>query len=212
LSSAADAPPTGGAAALDRLAEQLLEAAPWRVAIAVSETERTEIHLLREEQVVSAGWASPREHGDGRGERDEHDDRALHIAAWDGTALVGAIRLVFPRPGRRLPTEQSFDIEVEPRGHVVEVGRLVIAPRYRGDPAHRAWGALFGRAWTEIRHRGFAIMAGTANARLVALYRRQGLAFEVLGPARTLWGEPRHPVRLDPEAGQPARWFGRSGG
>jgi hypothetical protein len=89
---------------------------------------------------------------------------------------------------------------------VVEIGRLLIAPGHRGDPAHRAWGALFACAWTQVRTRGFLVMAGAATAGLVARYRALGLPFEILGPARDYWGEERHPVRLDPAKATPT-WF-----
>lgn len=37
-------------------------------------------------------------------------------------------------------------------------------------------------------------------------WRELGLPFETLAPARPYWGEPRHPVRLNPAQGHP-RWF-----
>jgi hypothetical protein len=49
--------------------------------------------------------------------------------------------------------EDAFGLDVEPRGEVVDVGRLLIAPAHRGDAAHRIWGALFARGWLETRRR-----------------------------------------------------------
>jgi hypothetical protein len=89
----------------------------------------------------------------------------------------------------------------------VEVGRLLIAERYRGEPSHRAWGALFARCWMETREAGFTVLGGATTAALVERYRALGLAFEILGPARPYWGEQRHPVRLDPDAGSRPTWF-----
>jgi N-acyl-L-homoserine lactone synthetase len=205
-SSPADA--TGaGAAALDRLAERLLAAAaPLRVDVARDARELEAVFRLRYEHVVAEGWARADELPEGL-ERDAFDGDATQIAAWDGEALVGTLRLVLPSEGRRLPVEEAFGVVLEPRGRVVDVGRLLIAERHRGEPAHRAWGALFARCWLEARAAGFTVLGGTATAGLVERFRALGLAFEILGPAQAYWGEERHPVRLDPDAGSRPTWF-----
>jgi len=200
-------PVAPGIAALDRLAERLVAGAPGlRLAVAATAAERQAVHRLRYEHVVAHGWARPDDLPGGV-ERDAHDAGAVHVAAWDDAALAGTVRLVAPRPGRRLPVEEDFGVVVPPAGRVVEVGRLLIAAPYRGDPAHRAWGALFGRAWLEVRARGFTVLGGAASAAMVGRLRALGLPFEVLGPARMHWGEERHPVRLDPAHGRPG-WYG----
>jgi N-acyl-L-homoserine lactone synthetase len=196
-----------GVAALDRLAHRLLAAAaPLRVDLTHDPRELDAIYRLRYRHVIERGWAAPEDLPDGR-ERDAHDAAARHVAAWDGDQLVGTVRLVLPEPGRRLPTEEAFDLELEPRGAVVDVGRLLISERYRGEPSHAAWGALFGRAWVETRGAGFSVLGGVASASLVELFGTLGLRFEILGPARRYWGEERHPVRLDPDAGSTPAWF-----
>jgi hypothetical protein len=206
--SPTDAP---GVVALDRLAEGLLAAsAPLRVEAVRTAAELEAVQRLRYEHVIAKGWVQAEELPAGL-EADQYDERAVQIAAWEGTALVGTGRVVLPRPGSRLPVEDAFDLEVEPRDRVVEIGRVLIAEGRRGDPAHAAWGALFARAWVEVRERGFVIMAGSASAGLVARYRELGLPFEILGPARTYWGEERHPVRLDPAAARP-RWYQQAEG
>jgi hypothetical protein len=198
--------PFAGVRALDRLAERLVGAAPvLRVAVATTAAEHDAAFRLRYEQVIRHGWAPHEELSDGR-EHDAYDADALQICAWKGDGLVGTIRLVLPSTGRRLPVETDFDLDIEPIGAVVEVGRLVIAPAYRGDPAHQAWGALFGRAWLTTRTHGFAVLAGAASARMVEQLTALGLPFETLGGARQHWGQRRHPVRLDPAHGRP-RWF-----
>jgi len=197
----------GGVPALDRLAGRLVDAtSALRVAVATTPAERDAAFRLRYEQVVSQGWRSRNDLPAGV-EHDAYDAEALHVGAWDDHALVGTIRLVLPAAGRRLPVEADFDLDIAPVGATVEVGRLVVAPAYRGDPAHRAWGALLGRAWLLTRARGFAVLAGAASARMVEQMRALGLPFEVLGAARQHWGQERHPVRLDPAHGTP-RWFG----
>jgi hypothetical protein len=197
-----------GLLALDALSERLLAAAaPVRVAVAAEAEEREAVHRLRYAHVVAHGWAQPGELPADGLERDGHDDVAVHVAAWDGDALVGTVRAVLPAPGRRLGVEEAFGLEIAPRGEVVEVGRLLVAPSYRGDPEHRAWGALFARAWLECRRRGYSVLAGAASPEAIAGYRDIGLRFEVLGPARPHWGEARHPVRLDPARDGAPGWF-----
>ena len=207
-SSRADASrPDPGVVALDRLSERLLGAVPGlRVDVARSAAELAEAYRLRYEQVVGHGWAGRDALPDGA-ERDAHDDAAVHVAAWDAGELVGTVRLVLPAPGRLLPVEEAFGIEIEPRGAVVEVGRLVIVESRRGDEAHRAWGALFARAWLATRERGFTLLGGAASPGLVERLRAVGLPFEILGPAVPYWGQLRHPVRLDPAGSRPG-WFG----
>jgi N-acyl-L-homoserine lactone synthetase len=197
--------PADGVAALDRLAEQLLAAVPeLRVVLAQTDAERAAIGRLRHRQVTDSGWAKL----EGDMEWDAYDERALQVGAWDAaSSLVGAMRVVLPAPGVKLPVEDAFAVDVKPCGAVVEAGRLVITPECRGDPAHRAWGALFARSWLELRARGYSLLAGAASPRMVRRLREVGLPFETLGEARPFWGEDRHPVRLDPAGGAP-RWFG----
>jgi hypothetical protein len=195
-------------APLDALSRRLLAAVPGlRVAVATGVGERAEIFGLRRRHLVGAGWARP-EDVPTRDERDAHDAHALQIGAWRDDVLVGAIRLVLPGPGRKLPVEEEFRLRVEPVGAVGEAGRLVIAPEHRGDPAHRAWGALFARTWLELRARDLSVLAGAASATMVERLQALGLPFEVLGPAREHAGEPRLPVRLDPARSAP-RWYHR---
>jgi N-acyl-L-homoserine lactone synthetase len=197
---------SSGVAALDRLSERLLAGAPGlRVEVAATRAEHEAAYRLRYRQVVDGGWAA-RERLPAGVERDAYDPEALHVCAWRGEALIGTLRLVLPVAGRRLPVEEAFGLDIEPIGEVVEAGRLVIDPAYRGDPAHRAWGALFARGWLSMRSRGFAVLAGAASYGMVERLRALGLPFEILASARPYWGEQRHPVRLDPADGRP-RWF-----
>jgi hypothetical protein len=193
-----------GSAGLDALSRRLLAAAPeLRVAVA-GPAEREAIFRLRAEHITAAGWAAL----PGRREADEHDARSLQIGAWRDGTLVGAIRLVLP--GAPLPVEEAFGLRIEPHGAVAEAGRLVIAAAHRGDPAHRAWGALFARAWLTLREHDLSVLAGAAARPMIDRLRALGLPFEILGPARDHWGELRHPVRLDPAHGAP-RWYSPSG-
>lgn len=207
MSRGASYSPADGLVALDELSRQLLAAASsLRVAPACTGAELEAVHRLRFAHVVEHGWSRRERHPDGL-ERDAYDVRALQIAAWEGAQLAGTVRLVLPVAGARLPVEDAFGLDVEPRGEVVEVGRLLIAPDHRGDPAHAVWGALFACTWLEARARGHTVLAGTASPAFVARYRAIGLIFEVLAPARDHWGEARHPVRLDPARDGAPGWF-----
>ena len=96
------------------------------------------------------------------------------------------MRLVLPVPGRRLPTAEAFELRVEPAGEVVDLGRLLVGPGFRGDPSQRAWGGLFALAWQETRLRGYEVMAGVASVRLLSAIGCSG-STEILGPTRTYW-------------------------
>jgi len=85
-----------GVAALDALAAQLAGAVPLRVAPATP-SELDAVVRLRREHVVEAGW----------GEGDDPGAHEVAIAAWDGEALAGTIRLILPWPGSRLPVSES---------------------------------------------------------------------------------------------------------
>jgi N-acyl-L-homoserine lactone synthetase len=205
-------PRTSDLGALGRLCQELLAAADAsgiRVAVADTQSMQDAIHRLRHQQVIGEGWVSPDALPDGL-ERDEHDPFAVQIGAWSDVTLVGSMRLVLPSLHRRLPVEEAFDVDIEPRGRVVEAGRLVVAPAHRGDPSHRIWGALFARAWFTMQALGFSLLCGAASPAMVQRLRMLGLPFEMLGTPRTYWGEQRVPVRLDPACADP-RWFPPNG-
>jgi N-acyl-L-homoserine lactone synthetase len=184
-----------------RICAQLLaRAEPFRLAVAETAEEREAVFRLRYDCLIERGWASASEFPDGL-ERDEYDPDALHLAAWIGPHLAGAVRMVPPVPHRRLPIEAAFDLALEPRGEVVDGGRLVIAPRHRGDGAHQALALLFARVWMEADARGFTRIAAAAPRSAIALYRRVGLDVGILGPHRLHWGEPRFPLFISPGPG-----------
>ena len=204
MSARTEVPP--GVAALDALAGQLLLRAGVRVGVAHTIVELGAVHRLRHREISSESFTPLGSEPDVLGP-DPYDDRALHLAAWRGTSLVATIRLVLPVPGRSLPTEDAFGLRIEPRGEVVDIGRLLAGPGHLGDPAHRAWGGLFGLAWQEARARSYTVMAGVASKRLVERYRSLGVNVELLGEPRTDSGVEVYPLRLDPAAGDPPDWF-----
>jgi hypothetical protein len=184
MMSATDIDP--GVAALDALTGDLLLRSGSGIGVARTLLQLQAVHKLRARYLPDAL------------ERDGYDDRAHQLGAWRGNELVGTIRLVVPVPGRPLPTEECFEVEIEPRGDVVDVGRLLIAPALRGDPEHRVWGGLVALAWQEARARGYRALAGIVSDTELERYGALGLRTEVLGPARECLGEARRPVRFDP--------------
>jgi hypothetical protein len=162
-----------GVGALDRLAEELAEAAGVRLGVADSPAELIAAHRLQYREAATAA-------------DDAYDSRALQICAWKDEVLVGTLRLTLPMPGKLLPVEAAFSLTVEPAGEVVDVGPPVGASR----------DGLLAQAWFETRARGYLVMAGIASSRLVARYRALGLDVEVLGRA----GD-RNAIRVDPSVG-----------
>jgi N-acyl-L-homoserine lactone synthetase len=186
--------PEDPAAIADRVAERAIESVPQRLGTASSEEEVVEVLRLRYRTVVEMGWARPEQLPDGI-ERDEDDDRAVHVVARDGERLAGSARVVLPREGRPLPVEREFGVRARPGD--VEVGRTIIVPRLRGDARHALVLALFARCWLEMRSRGLTELISAVPPRLIEVYRSLGFTVLELGAAIEHWGEERLPVRFD---------------
>jgi N-acyl amino acid synthase of PEP-CTERM/exosortase system len=123
----ANSGPAATAETIDAIAAQgLVIAAPIRFGVAQSAQEREATFRLRYEVSIERGYARPEELPDGL-ERDEYDDHAVHVVGWHGDRLATTARLVFPEPRSRLPTEAAFDVEIEPRGRVADMGRVIVA-------------------------------------------------------------------------------------
>src|SRR4051794_32439553 len=111
----------GGLEALDGLAQALLvRAAPAQFDLADLRDQKQAAYRLRFDTVVAEGWATAEEFPDGL-ERDEFDERALHVLGRDGGRLIAVARLVFPEPGRSLPTQREFDVRMEAAERVVDI-------------------------------------------------------------------------------------------
>ena len=184
-------------AQIDDLASQALGwVQPIEFSIARSDAEREVAYRLRCQAVIDHGWMQPADLPDGR-EHDAYDDRAVHILARRGDAPVATARLVFPQNGLRLPTEEAFDLTIEPRGQVVDAGRFVVA-RESGSIKHRLLAAMLARGWLEVRARGYSIVcAAFASSAMLRVYQRMGLRMRTLGPARRYWGQDRYPILFD---------------
>lgn len=182
--------------ALDALARLLLaRAAPVRVDRAASAAERDATYRLRFATVVDEGWATAADFPDGM-EHDEFDERAVHVVGRGGDRLIAVARLVFPEPARPLPTEQEFELKLEPAGGVVDIGRAIVVKDHR-SAEHTLFGALLARCWLEIRARGYQNLCGAASGPRLERYQQFGLPLHILGPSRRYWGEERYPVYLE---------------
>ena len=193
---------------LDALVSRMLSRSPFDYRVAADDSEREVAYRLRAEAVLDRGWCTPEGLPDGR-ERDGYDDRAIQVIGWDGQVPMSTGRVVLP-PG--LPTEEACGIVVEPRGEVVDVGRMCVARGYQ-SLEHAAFIGLMCRLYQAMRENGFRVACGMMSAQARSLVGLLGLRLEVLGPPRTHWNEPRAPVRfslmsaaklLDGEQDQPA--------
>ncbi len=193
---------------LDALVSRILSRSPFDYRVAADDSEREIAYRLRAEAVLDRGWCTPEDLPDGR-ERDGYDDRAIQVIGWDGQVPMSTGRVVLP-PG--LPTEDACGIVVEPRGEVVDVGRMCVARSHQGLE-HAAFIGLLGRLYLVMRENGFGFACGMMSAPARSLVGLLGLRLEILGPPRAHWNEPRVPVRfsllsaaklLAADEGQPA--------
>ena len=177
---------------LDALVARVLDEYPYRFTLAGTEAERSIAYRLRAAAVVDEGWAAPETFPDGM-ERDDYDADAVQVVGWYEGDAVSTGRLVLP-PGP-LPTEDTCDIVVEPRGRVVDVGRMAVVRSHRTFQ-HAAFLALLCRLYLEMRTRGYEVACGMMSHRARRLVRLLGLELDELGEERTYWCEPRSPVRF----------------
>jgi predicted GNAT family N-acyltransferase len=186
-------------ARVDALARAMVaRAAPARFGVAIREADLTAAYRLRGEVVVSQGWAHADRFLDGL-EHDAEDAAAVHVAGWDGDRVVATGRLVWPAPGRRLPTEAAFDLVVPGRERVADVGRVCVAADHRNGGHRVLWG-LLGQTWIEMRRRGYQDTCCALTAPVARLYARLGFRVTPLAPARSYWGVARFPALVAPTA------------
>lgn len=176
---------------LDALVTRMLGRSPFDYRVAADDAEREVAYRLRGGAVRDRGWCTA---GDLPGgiERDEYDDRAVHVIGWDGDVAMSTGRVVLPP---RLPTEEACGIVVEPRGGVVDVGRMCVAHSHQ-SLEHAALIGLMCRLYLAMREHGFRAACGMMSAPARSLMGLFGLQLEILGPERTYWNESRAPVRF----------------
>lgn len=192
----------------DSLASRIVGvAAPIQFSVAQSDSDRQAVYRLRYQVVIERGWAQPEDLPDGL-ERDAFDERAIHIVGWDGDVLAATSRLVLPVSQNLLPTEQAFDIKVEPQGQVADMGRQIVGRDY-SNVRHLVFAALLAKTWLEMRQRGFTLVCGDFSPAVTRLYRMVGFDVKQIGPSRKFWGEKRFPILVDVAGSVPTlleRW------
>ena len=189
-------------ATVDALASQFIAwATPVRFDVAQSPAELDSVYRVRYQIAIERGWATPTDLPHGI-ERDTYDNSAVQIVGWVNEQPIALARLVFPSPGLRLPTEETFKLVIEPHGQVVDINRATVLAAY-SDLQHRVFCGLLGRSWLEIRTRGFQHVCAYAAQPLLRLYRILGLQFTQLGPSQIVWGEVRTPICFDIAASTP---------
>jgi hypothetical protein len=176
---------------LDALITRMLARSPFDYRVAATGPEREIAYRLRGSTVLDRGWCTASDLPGGM-ERDEYDDRAIHVIGWDGDVAMSTGRVVLP-PG--LPTEEACGIVVEPRGGVVDVGRMCVAPSHQGLE-HAAFIGLMCRLYLVMREHGYRFACGMMSVPARAMMGLFGLQLEILGPERTYWNESRVPVRF----------------
>ena len=176
---------------LDALITRMLARSPIDYRVAADDSEREIAYRLRGSAVIDRGWCPA---GDlpGGMERDGYDGRAVQVIGWDGNVAMSTGRVVLP-PG--LPTEEACGIVVEPRGEVVDVGRMCVARDYQ-DLEHAALIGLMCRLYLTMREHGYRVACGMMSPPARAMMGLFGLQLEILGPERTYWNESRAPVRF----------------
>jgi hypothetical protein len=178
---------------LDVLVARVLDGYPYRFTLPDTPTEREVAYRVRGTCVLAAGWAPPAPVRNGL-ERDEFDDAAVQVVGWHDDRPVSTGRLVLP-PGP-LPTEVACDLVVQPRGRVVDVGRMCVLPDHQSS-RHAAFVALLCRLYLEMRERGFELACGMMSPPVRSLVGQLGVRLHLLGDDRDYWGEPRAPGRFE---------------
>jgi hypothetical protein len=174
---------------LDALVARMLSRSRFEYRVAADGAEREAAYRLRGSAVLDRGWSAAGDLPAGI-ERDAYDDHAIQVIGWDGAVAMSTGRVVLP-PG--LPTEEACGIVVQPRGEVVDVGRMCVARSHQGLE-HSALIGLMCRLYLVMREHGFQVACGMMSAPARALMSLFGLQLEILGPERTYWNEPRAPV------------------
>jgi N-acyl-L-homoserine lactone synthetase len=179
----------------DRFAGQFLRLnVGVQFGVAQDDAELEAVFRLRYTTVIEKGWGQPEDFPNGL-ERDVYDERAIQIVGHNTDGLLVATgRVVLPAPGKRLPTEDFFDFEIEPRQQVVDVGRGIVAS---SSQRHLVFLGLMSQSWVEMRARGFHDICGTMTRSMLRLYRLMDIPWTVLGEASPYWGEQRLPCKFD---------------
>jgi hypothetical protein len=133
----------------------------------------------------------------GPAESADDDERTLHCVAWDGGEIVASCRFVVPAYDRYLPTEEAFDLILEPRGLMADISVVQVAESIETAMPSVVLG-LLGWVWLESRLLDFTDICCALTPYEVNLCERHGLEVVVLGESRSIGGEERFPAIVRP--------------
>jgi hypothetical protein len=179
---------------MDILERQKAVTAPIRFKVVQTPADLEAVYRLRYRVAVARGWVLPEKFPDGL-ESDAYDARAVSIAAWGDGSLVAAARIVLPIPGEPLPTEVASGLTIEPRGRVVELGRVVVDPG-SAVPRRPIFLGMADEIWRQMRDREFAVACGNLSRGMARLYRLNGLVVTFISSPNRSWGDDRHPALI----------------
>lgn len=175
------------------------------ITAATSDADHAAGFRLRYQAVMHQGWGTPEDYPDGL-EHDGYDDhRSIQVLAVHDHRPVATCRLVLPAPDRPLPMEEAFGIQVEPRGAVAELGRMVVVPSAYREHGNRIFGGMLARTWLEARAHGCDLYGGVLSPGMRRRYERLGIHLRILAPPMPYWGEERVPALFDVAASMRGR-------
>lgn len=134
------------------------------------------------------GWQPP------PGALEAYPDRSVFLVHRDESGILGALKLVRGGKNRRLPVMQVWpEFLLDTRNNIAELSVLALTACSRG---RQAFLPLTAAVWRYCMSRGINELWAELEPRMVAVYRRFGWPFEVMGELREYWGDPLYPCRL----------------
>lgn len=134
------------------------------------------------------GWKPP------PGALEAYPDHSVFLVHRDEAGILGALKLVRGGTEGKLPVMQVWpEFALNGRANVAELSVLALNPSTRG---RHAFLPLTAEVWRYCMSRGINELWAELEPRMLAVYRRFGWPFEVMGELREYWGDPLYPCRL----------------
>lgn len=134
------------------------------------------------------GWQPP------PGALEAYPDRSVFLVHRDDEGILGALKLVRSGVENELPVMQVWpEFSLKGRASAAELSVLALNPTARG---RLAFLPLTAAVWRYCMSRGINELWAELEPRMLAIYRRFGWPFEVMGKLREYWGDPLYPCRL----------------
>lgn len=134
------------------------------------------------------GWQPP------PGALEAYPERSVFLVHRDESGILGALKLVCGGVGSHLPVMQIWpEFGLDNRAGIAELSVLALNSCARG---RQAFLPLTAAVWRYCMSRGINELWAELEPRMLAVYRRFGWPFEVMGELREYWGDPLYPCRL----------------